>query len=396
MFIDAPISDNAVSTTTITASTCHNGNGFDTEWIVPTTATNNSDCGYGDNDNGVVGGGFIHNHQQSTGANYSNFEIEDQSGMIITVNGSDPIGQPRSKNVFKNNFKAFKSGLKTAATWLPNMFNKSNRHRHNDQQQYDHQSKTTKSSKTKLSRNDSISSSLHSNSYYSSVLGSENSNSQYTNNSYSTNGSQQQQQSYGQQQQRYSGSSGGTATITQQQQQSSQQTSINRCNSYDPISIDGSSRRSSEASLNSIAAATMSCNHNRSQQLNHHQPQNEPKHLKQTDNLVIQPQSLALSHDQQYAAILPPPQPLPLPPSNMIVPFSPPSSSSISSSAINQNETAAQQRSLTTSNTATATTTATVADEPIIFPDEMVNIINHSALNFNYLFFVFFIIGSIS
>ena len=377
MFIDAPISDNAVSTTTITASTCHNGNGFDTEWIVPTTATNNSDCGYGDNDNGVVGGGFIHNHQQSTGANYSNFEIEDQSGMIITVNGSDPIGQPRSKNVFKNNFKAFKSGLKTAATWLPNMFNKSNRHRHNDQQQYDHQSKTTKSSKTKLSRNDSISSSLHSNSYYSSVLGSENSNSQYTNNSYSTNGSQQQQQSYGQQQQRYSGSSGGTATITQQQQQSSQQTSINRCNSYDPISIDGSSRRSSEASLNSIAAATMSCNHNRSQQLNHHQPQNEPKHLKQTDNLVIQPQSLALSHDQQYAAILPPPQPLPLPPSNMIVPFSPPSSSSISSSAINQNEAAAQQRSLTASNTVTAMTTTTVADEPIIFPDEMVNIINN-------------------
>ncbi|OTF72435.1 Zinc-finger double domain containing protein [Euroglyphus maynei] len=324
IYVDAPISDNAVSTTT-----CQN-NGFDTEWIVPA----NNDL-YDEND------GFV--HQQST--NYSDFEIEDPSGMIITVNGNRNIaGQPmiRSKNVFKDNFKAIKSGLKTAATWIPNMFNKSNRRSNGFDQSHNHKTKSS-SSKTKLSRNDSISSSLHSNSYYSSVLGSDNSNSQYTNNSYSTNGQQQQQQ-----QQRYSGSSGGTVTTQQQQ-------TINRCNSYDPISIDGSSRRSSEASLNSIAAVTATSMCSRR---SHQQQQNEPKHLKQTENLVIQPQSLALSHDQSYAAITPsaiiPPPP---PPSNMIAPFS-------NSHTINPNENVTSARPLATSNA--------TADEPIIFPDEMV------------------------
>ena len=346
--MDAPISDNAVSTTT-----CQN-NGFDTEWIVPA----NNDL-YEENG----GDGFI---QQPT--NYSDFEIEDPSGMIVSVNGNRNIvnhGQSmiRSKNVFKNNFKAIKSGLKTAATWIPNMFNKSNR-RSNDNDGYDHSQKQTKSSssKTKLSRNDSISSSLHSNSYYSSVLGSDNSNSQYTNNSYSTNNSNQQRQQYGQQQQRYSGSSGGGgggATATTQQQQSEQ--TINRCNSYDPISIDGSSRRSSEASLNSIAsiaAATATSMCSRRSQQQQQQQQSEPKHLKQTENLVIQPQSLALSHDQPYAAITPS---VVMPtPSNMIAPFSPPNSHTINP---NENFTAAQP--LATSNA--------TADEPIIFPDEMVS-----------------------
>ena len=91
---------------------------------------------------------------------------------------------------------------------------------------------------------------------------------------------------------------------------------------------------------------------------NINQQQSEPKHLKQTENLVIQPQSLALSHDQPYAAITPS---VVMPtPSNMIAPFSPPNSHTINP---NENFTAAQP--LATSNA--------TADEPIIFPDEMVS-----------------------
>src|SRR5699024_761704 len=129
--------------------------------------------------------------------------------------------------------------------------------------------------KSKLTRNDSINSSLHSNSFYSSVLGSDNSNSQFTSNSYST-GSGKQMQQYGMYQ--------GTNTASKAEQ-------LNRCTSYDPISIGGSSRRSSVASTTSLAAATIAS------RCTHHSQGQEPKHLNQTDNLVIQPQSLTLANE---------------------------------------------------------------------------------------------------
>ena len=66
---------------------------------------------------------------------------------------------------------------------------------------------------------------------------------------------------------------------------------LNRCTSYDPISIGGSSRRSSVASTTSLAAATIAS------RCTHHSQGQEPKHLNQTDNLVIQPQSLTLANE---------------------------------------------------------------------------------------------------
>lgn len=191
----------------------------------------------------------------------------------------------RGKNAFRNNLKAIKTSLKNAANWIPNIFHRSS-HRNGPGE---------KKSKTKLTRNDSVNSSIHSNSYYSSVLGSENSNSAYTSNSYSTNSSQM----YGQ----YRGSGSGTAAT---KMASSQMT---RCTSYDPISIGGSSRRSSDASCTSLASATVtSMNTRRSTQ--------EPVHLNQTENLVIQPQSLALTTEQFVTPLPPPPPPTqPAPPS---------------------------------------------------------------------------------
>lgn len=211
-------------------------------------------------------------------------------GLAVADGGQNMIAMPeriiRSKNVFKNNLKAIKSSFKTAANFLPNIFNRSNNNNNS-------LSAESKKSKTKLYRNDSLCSSVHSNSFYSSVLGSENSNSQFTSNSYSTNNSKQysNQKSTG---------TGASATKTDQ--------SLNRCNSYDPISIDGSSRQSSEVSINSLVASSV-CGR-RTQ---------EAKHLKQTDNLVIQPQSLALSTDQQYSM---PQISLPVVP-NQMGPFSP-------------------------------------------------------------------------
>jgi hypothetical protein len=66
-----------------------------------------------------------------------------------------------------------------------------------------------------------------------------------------------------------------------------------RCTSYDPISIGGSSRRSSDASCSSIAGGTRRTSSTSSQ----------AKHLTQTDNLVIQPQSIALATERYSSSV---------------------------------------------------------------------------------------------
>ena len=217
----------------------------------------------------------------------------------------------RSKNVLRNNLKAIKSGLKTAAHWIPNIFNRtsstaSSNHRTSagidgtvpmGTTMPNGKKNQNKSKTTKLTRHDSINSSLQSNSFYSSVLGSEASNSQFTSNSYSTNSSTNshsakhggQQQSYGQ----YSTSSVKSGQLA-------------RCTSYDPISLGESSRRSSEA-IDTVSIASTNCSTNRSMA----QQQPTPKHLNQTENLVIQPQSLALTNDHfvGLGRMMPPPPP---------------------------------------------------------------------------------------
>lgn len=299
---EPPISDNSVSTT------CTGGGGVvESDW------------------NGVVGAGSVASNDvyvddyslAHSGSNqYSEFEIEDAIHVGVAVAGSGGGGRNnlaangermlRSKNAFKSNLKAtIKSGLKTAANWILNIFNKTSSSAHPRNGPFDGQTNTGKmggKSKSKLTRHDSINSSLHSNSYYSSVLGSDNSNSQFTSsNSYSSNqiGQQYGGQSYG----------GGGGVMTSGQ--------LNRCNSYDPISIGGSSRRSSESSCASLAAATVNsiCS---SAGRRSNAPPPEPKHLKQTDNLVIQPQSLALSSEQFIAPAPPPPPPPPAPTGNQI------------------------------------------------------------------------------
>lgn len=245
---DRPISDNSVSTTSNASA--------ENEWML------NEPYGF-----------------QADQVAYYELDTEEPNAVGVVASRGGDGRQFRSKNVFRNNLKAIKTGLKTAAQWIPNIFNRTSPRNGSS---YD------KKSKVKLSRNDSINSSIHSNSYYSSVLGSENSNSQYTNNSCSTSSSNQHM--YGQ----YQHGGGGGATVAPQ---------MSRCTSYDPISVDGSSRRSSTASCTSLAAATVtSLSSRRSTQV--------PAHLNQTENLVIQPQSLALTTEQFVTPRIPPPPPM--------------------------------------------------------------------------------------
>lgn len=263
---EPPISDNSVSTT------CTGG--IDTEWLpsssypVPVMDSEADEIIYHGAEEFVEFGG------------------RDQFGGVdvaIRAGGLEGNRGLRSKNVLKNNFKAIKSGLKSAANWIPGIFNRSAHRSSLDPNPLSKKSK----SKSKLTRNDSVNSSLHSNSFFSSGIGSE--NSQFTSsNSYSTSSNskqvqqQQQQQQYGQ----FPSENAGK--------------SLTRCTSFDPISIDGSSRRSSEASLISLAAVTVAsrCTHRS-------QTGQEPKHLKQTENLVIQPQSMALNSEHYPRSRLP-------------------------------------------------------------------------------------------
>lgn len=283
---EPPISDNSVSTT------CGVGGGINRgrsviaaadSWPVAGDVYNISNV---DSDVDEVIGGYS-SGQAAAATPYSEFSIEEPNyggggggGVGVAIRGAGVDGGRavlRTKNVLKSNFKAIKSGLKNAVNWIPNVFQKS----HGEGGPGRTKSKSTKS---KPSRRDSISSSMHSNSYYSSVLGSENSN---FSNSYSTDSSTKQQ-NFGM----YSGDSGVSLAAGSGGSSGVAQGQLTRCTSYDPISLGGSSRRSSEASLTSLAANTVA-----SRCSIRNQSGLEPVHLNQTNNLVVQSASQALTSE---------------------------------------------------------------------------------------------------
>lgn len=65
-----------------------------------------------------------------------------------------------------------------------------------------------------------------------------------------------------------------------------------RCTSYDPISVGGSSRRSSNASCSDIGVNRRTSSSS-----------SQAKHLTETNNLVIQPQSVSLSQDRYSSSV---------------------------------------------------------------------------------------------
>ncbi|XP_054162446.1 transcriptional activator cubitus interruptus-like [Oppia nitens] len=241
--LDQPISDNSVSTTCIGT--------VDQDWST------------------AVESDTITVEPENS---FNRFDIESDS-----VVGLQSRVVSRQRNTFKNNIKAIKSGIKSATNWIPffrnssqnknsnyssingniNNNNQNNKHLGNNAMLGPNGKNNKKSNKSKLIRQGSTSS-ITSNSFYSSVLGSENSQ---TSSHLTT-----------------SSSSGPHMVLTSTGE-------LIRCTSYDPISIGGSSRRSSDASSSDITANRRNTS------------RSTAKHLTQTDNLVIQPQSIALSND---------------------------------------------------------------------------------------------------
>ncbi|KAF7489979.1 Transcriptional activator [Sarcoptes scabiei] len=242
---------------------------------------------------------------------------DDGSGDIGLVSmvgvgdrGADEVlatGHPRvirSKNVFKNNLKAIKSGLKTAANWIPNIFNNTNTNSNgknvnrsrNEEDEYSFElsSKKSSSSETKLSRNDSIGS-FNSSSFYSSGIGSDYSTSQYTTGSYSTQNSNPPPTQYG----RFN--NGPIAETLSMASSNNGPRSLTKCDSYDPVSIDSVSQRSFASS-----GCSVKINPRQENQM----IDDTPDHLKQNDNLVIQPRLLAMSNDRHFATVMTPRPPM--------------------------------------------------------------------------------------
>lgn len=192
---------------------------------------------------------------------------------------SSPMSPPSSVNITLKGGRSttpsfrsrIKSGLKTATNWIPNMFNGSKAHvgggmaDNRRPQDAKNNAKNKKEQKPLLVRQNSTASNSN-HSYYSSVLGSDG-------NSFGSNG----------------GGGGGhtQASCFEMKPLSVSQAGLNRCASYDPISLGGSSRRSSSTSLASSAAAGPT--------IRTPAKRGSARHLSQTDNLVIVPQSVSLS-----------------------------------------------------------------------------------------------------
>lgn len=223
--IEGPISDNSVSTT-------YNGRGGQPGWAPPSQTYRTHS---------------LNNQPNEYPAQPQFYELDaGDNGMVLMATHADPTAHFRTKNGFKNNMKAIKTGLKSAANWIPNIFNRSGRRDSDYPLEMD---KMDKKAKSKLSRDDS----LNSNSFFSSGLGSD--ASQFVSNSTSSN------KGYGQYQQ--------NAAVDVKPPSSS----LNPVTSYDSISVGASSVASCNSSVTT---------HTRSQR--------EAKHLSQTNNLVIQPQ----------------------------------------------------------------------------------------------------------
>ncbi|RWS31230.1 zinc finger protein-like protein [Leptotrombidium deliense] len=244
---DAPISDNSVSTTCL--------NSYENEWC-PTS----------------VSIPIIGSQSDALVA-----ECTANSPLLASPGMRSPL-KPRTslKNRLKNSFRS-------ATNWIPSFFNQRSGQRSNgcyidgrtenipinsNRTCVDKRNTKKLTNKSDLTRHGSTTSSI--NSLYSSAFGSENS---------------------------HATSSSSNVGVTQCMNTTNTYVSghnnadIIRCSSYDPISIGGSSRRSSNASNSSFMGTGVGYNtscHQSRRNANAH-------HLSQTDNLVVQPQSLALS-----------------------------------------------------------------------------------------------------
>ena len=257
---DPPISDNQVSTTCI--------NPIDNDWCP------SIDVGRSMNDYSSSVRGAMRNDDYSAGSRVL-------AAPLSNLPLRSPLKpRPSLKNRLKNSFR-------NATNWIPIVFNSKNGRNSapsntprstNSGENYSKKlNKKSESSKSNLARQGSTASSI--NSFYSSVLGSDNShNSQVTNESSSGIACNPGNQSLIAEDANRMLGPGGASLI--------------RCSSYDPISIGGSSRRSSDASNSSLVGNNIAPN-----RINSQPRQSIPnaRHLSQTDNLIIQPQSLALS-----------------------------------------------------------------------------------------------------
>ncbi|RWS11585.1 zinc finger protein-like protein, partial [Dinothrombium tinctorium] len=261
---EPPISDNSVSTTCL--------NSFENEWCtdipVQVMASPNdivvSEC------NGV-----------RTSPN-NGYDAEANSPLLASPAGINIRSPMKPRTSLKNRLK---NSFRSATNWIPNFFNPRNGQRNNGNvgnnrvenismnnrrtcsDKRNSKKSTGTGTKTNLVRHGSTTSSI--NSFYSSVLGSDNSH-----NSQATSGSSNAHCHNGQ-----------NAFVAGHNEDGQ----MIRCSSYDPISVGGSSRRSSNASNSSFAVNGMNYG------MNQHHIRRNAHHLSQTDNLVVQPQSIALS-----------------------------------------------------------------------------------------------------
>lgn len=197
------------------------------------------------------------------------------------VGGSSPSAPPnialKGGRSSTPSFRArLKSGFKTAANWIPNMFNAGSKASaagiadNRRPQEAAKNSKNKKEQKPLLVRQNSTASNSN-HSYYSSVLGSDG-------NSFGSNG----------------GGPTQASCFEMKPLSVSQAGGLNRCASYDPISLGGSSRRSSSTSLASSAAASGPTTRTTKRA--------SARHLSQTDNLVIVGQQCASLSSDGYGS----------------------------------------------------------------------------------------------
>ncbi|XP_074601698.1 transcriptional activator cubitus interruptus [Brevipalpus obovatus] len=302
---DPPISDNSVSTTCIhpvESEWCTDGLGIDVSGSPPSELSRVSALS-------IVGNDYS---SESTVATLPMAGMPHRDAAIKT--------RPSFKNRLKNSFR-------NAANWIPNVFNGKNSPRHHDGSiisSYNSSAGSNGNSlisnhcdggKNLVGNNANCTGSLRdgkkgsdkkstnlvrhgstasTNSFYSSVLGSDNShNSQVT--TESSSAGHCGKPSMG------NNNSSGSNSLALESMNSS---NLVRCSSYDPISLGGSSRRSSDASNSSLFGAVDI--HNQQPpappsivstvvQSGQQSRRPMPSHLSQTNNLIIQPQSLALS-----------------------------------------------------------------------------------------------------
>ena len=295
---DAPISDNSVSTTSI-GHQDGTANGA-TGWGSPYQIKSEIEDSY------VVQPYSEFSIEESVGVEaYGGMDGGSGGGPLgVGVRFADPLQRPfRSKGGFKSNLLSLKSGLKNvASSWIPNIFNKSPTSQLPPGVMKTSPGRGKGKNKSKLVREDSLNS-QHSTSFYSSGLGSQ-SESHFSSSYGSTSKHLQNSVSQGYVSQ-VSQASYGTPSVSSKApvQGQAQSLATPPQANYDqrnnvPAGAPVSSRRSSlSASVSNTSLATTTTSNSRQ----------APKHLNQTENLVIQPQSLAIVTEQYPCATPQPP-----------------------------------------------------------------------------------------